>query len=69
MAKARDAGAAETPEEQPAPQVSVAEWVAGEAPRVGVETAMAFANTYGHDTATIAELQAALAAFQARVIT
>lgn len=47
-------------------QVRVRDFAQDQAPRVGWETAYAFVALFPTDTATIAELEAALAAFQTR---
>jgi len=58
----------EAPKLAPAVQVSVREWAIGQAELVGQETALAFAATFGRDTATADELERALAEWRARIV-
>lgn len=53
---------------EPPLQISVREWAAGQADRVGMETAAAFVALFGRDTATAEELEHALTAFITRKI-
>lgn len=58
---------ASQPQPNKEPHVSVMEWAWAQRDRIGEETALAFARTYGADTGRPSELAQALAAFCERL--